>query len=354
MVNPVIQATRTIQKLLLMSCVLCVTSQLLAGNSNQPHYRVIQTIPVGGDVHWDCLTLDASNHRLFIAHSDRVDIVNVNSGKLIGSVPNAEGVHSVALAPDIGRGFFSNGKADTVTIFDSHTLRSLGTVITGGKPDAILYKNASREVIVANADSHVLTTIDAVKGLAIHSIALSGEPEFMALGGDNYLYVNLVDVAKIARVDLKNNRVESEYDLNPDCEEPTGLAIDERRQRLFISCRNKVMMVLSATTGDKLAVLPIGANTDGAAYDSATDMAFSANGEGTLTVITRNNKDQYRVSQTVKTMAGARTLALDTYSHRIYLVAAKLDRVEPPTAERPFLHYQFKPNTFRVVVVGPN
>ncbi len=323
------------------------------GWAAKPRYIVTDTIPVPGDVRWDTLTLDAKHHHLFIAHSDRVDVLNVAKKYLVGSILHTDSAHGIALAPDLHQGFISNGNAGTVTVFDSVTLRSLKTVAVGENPDAILYDTATQRVFAANGNSRDLTVIDATQDDVIGTISLEGEPEFMAADATGHLYVNLVDVAQIAVIDMQQQRIDKRYNLAPECSEPTGIALDQRRQRLFVSCRNNALVVVAADSGEKLATLPIGSRTDGAAFDAALDLAFSSNGDGTLTIVGHTRGDRYTVVQTLKTLLGARTIALDPHSHRIYLATATVDRAAPPMAEAPFQRYRYKPHTFRIVVVSP-
>lgn len=234
--------------------------------ANESLYRVTDSISVPGPVHWDTLTIDEKSHHLYIAHGDRVDVLNLVNRKLIGSIRNIGGAHGTATATGLNRGFISDGISGSVHVFDLKTLKQTQTITVGEKPDAILYDAESQHVFVANADSHDVSVIDANHNQVISTIALNGEPEFMVTDKQGFLYVNLVDAAQIATINIQNLRVEKRYDLAPTCSEPTGLAVDNQRHRLFVSCRNNVMVVVAADTGEKLATLAIGDRTDGAAY----------------------------------------------------------------------------------------
>lgn len=319
--------------------------------ASEPLYRVTGSIPVPGPVRWDTLTLDEKSHRLYIAHGDRVDVLNLASGKLAGSIKNIDGPHGTALAIDLNHGFISDGNSGSVDVFNLKTLRRTNTIAVGEKPDAIIYDTGSRRVFVANADSHDISVIDAAHNQVISAIALDGEPEFMVADKQGHLYINLVDVAQIALVNIQSLRIEKRYDLASVCSEPTGLALDERRHRLFASCRNNVMVILATESGEKLATLAIGSRTDGAAYDPILDRTFSSNGDGTLTVIGHSEDDHYFGAQVLKTLPGARTLAIDTSHHRIYLAAAAVDSASPKSVESSTQRFRYKPDSFRVIVV---
>ena len=323
-----------------------------AARADGPGYTVLETWHLPGAVRWDYLTFDPVGRRLFVTRGGSVDVLDVTTGKVIGSIPDTRGAHGVALTPDIGKGFVSDGAANTVTVFDLATLKTIATVPTGTKPDAIVYDTASRRVFAANGDSGDLTVIDAVTDGVIGTVALGGRPEFAAVDGKGRLYVNLEDISKVAVIDTVGLKVVATYDLGSVCNAPAGLAIDTTKNRLFSTCRNRVMAVVDATTGALQASLPIGASTDAAAYDPETGLAFSSNGDGTLTVIDASRPDHLTVVQTVPTMPTARTMALDPSTHRIWLAAAETDGFEAPTAERLHPRPHLKPGSFMILTVG--
>lgn len=316
------------------------------------NYSLTNTQHLSGPTRWDYLTFDSKNHRLFITRGDRVDVLDVVGKKIVGSIPDAKGVHGVALAPNLGKGFISDGPANEVIVFDLATLKPIATVSVGTKPDAIVYDAATQRVFVANGGSGDMTVIDAGEGKVLGTITLDGQPEFAVVDGKGKLYVNLEDKAQLAVVDTLNQKVTAHYDLAPSCESPTGLAIDTVQQRLFSVCANKVMDVIDAETGKIKDSLPIGEHSDAALFDPAAKLAFGSNGDGTLTIVDASDPDHYKVVQTVETKLTARTMALDPSTHRIYLAAAETEGVDPPTEQHPHSRPHIKPDTFMILTVG--
>ncbi len=325
----------------------------VAASSIDTNYRVIETLHLSGAVRWDYLTIDPIHYRLFVTRGDRVDVVDLKTNALIGSISGTQGVHGVALAPDLGRGFTSNGTANSATVFDLITFKSLMVIKTGTKPDAIVYDPATHRVFTANGQSADLTAIDGEKGVVVSTIKLGGEPEFAVVDGRGHLYVNLVDRSQVSVVDTRHLTIEAHYDLAPQCQGPTGLSIDVQRQRLFVSCRNQVMVIVAAETGKILTTLPIGQFSDATVFDAEKGLAFSSNLDGTLTIVNARDPDRYSVLQSVMTAPGARTMALDPNTHRIYLATAKIERIDPPTAARPHPRPLMEPNTFMILIVAP-
>jgi YVTN family beta-propeller protein len=314
--------------------------------------HVVRSIPLTGDGGWDYLAVDSAARRLYVTHGDHVNVMDLDSEKAIGEVKDTPGVHGVALAPTLGRGFTSNGLANTVTIFDLKTLAKLGEVKTGVKPDAILFDPASQRVFVFNGDSSDATVIDAATGVVTATIPLGGQPEFGVTDGRGLVFANLEDKAEVVAIDSRALKVMTRWSLAP-CEAPTGLALDPARRLLFSACRNKVMAVSDADRRGVIATVPIGAGTDGAAFDPGEGLAFSSNGrDGTLTVIHESPAGHFAVVDTVATRVGARTMTLDPRTHQVYLSTAQLGPVPPPTAEHPHPRPAPLPGTFVVLVVG--
>jgi len=278
-----------------------------------------------------------------------VDVLDVSMQKIIGSIPDTAGVHGVALASVLGRGFISDGAANTVTIFDLTTLQTVATVPTGTEPDAIVYDPLTKRVFTANGDSNDVTAIDAVTGSVINTIKLGGKPEFAVVDGRGRIYINVEDMSQLVVIDSQNLKVVEYYNLSPNCDSPTGLAIDNEKHRLFSVCSNQAMIVVQADTGKILDTLPIGAHSDAAVFDPKTKLAFSANGDGTLTVVGASSADRYKVLQTIPTTLTARTMALNPITHKLYLAAAEVDGIDPTTT-RPHI----KPDSFMILTVGPN
>jgi DNA-binding beta-propeller fold protein YncE len=296
--------------------------------------------------------MDSSSHRLFISRSTHVIVLDVDSGKTVGDIPDTPGVHGIALAPEFGRGFTSNGHEGTVSIFDLKTLKPISKVQdVGQNPDAILYDPASKRVFTFNGRSHDSTAIDAESGKIAGKIALDGKPEFAVSDGRGGLFVNLEDKSELLALDPRDLKVKSRWPLAP-CESPSGLAMDRENRRLFAGCDNKVMAVINADSGKVITTLPIGEGVDADRFDPATKMAFASCGEGVLSVIKEESPDKFSVLDSVKTVRGARTMALDPETHTIYLVTAQFGPRPAATADNPHPYPTILPDTFEVLVVG--
>ena len=316
-----------------------------ASLAQNPLYRRVATFKFGGEGGWDYVTYDPAKNRVFIAHNNEVCAVDAASGKRLGSIP-AEGAHGIALDGRENRGFISNGRAGTVTAFDLATLKPAATIKAGQNPDAIIYDPHSDHVIVMNGRSHDLMAIDPQSLKVVASVPLGGKLEFAAADASR-IYVNVEDKSEIAAVNSKSWKEEQRWKLE-GCEDPSGLAIDESAHRLFTVCGNSRMLVLDASNGRPVATLPTGDGTDAAAFDPELKLAFASNGEGTLTVVKAGGADTYRVLENDKTEPGARTMALDPKSHRVFLVTA--DEGPPPPGQR---WPSVKPGSFRMLVYAP-
>ena len=243
------------------------------------------TIHLPGAIRWDFLTFDPDHHRLFITRGESVDVFDVATKKITGSILGTSGVHGVALAPELGRGFTSNGATNNATVFDLTTLQPIATIPTGTKPDTIVYDAMTQRIFTANAGSGDLTVIDAKQGSVAATIKLDGKPEFAIVDGKGHLYVNLEDTSQMDVVDTKDLKVLARFDLAPTCDGPTGLSIDKTLNRLFVSCHNKNMLIVDVGTGKIIDALPIGGFSDATIFDPGTNLAFSSNSDGTLDVV---------------------------------------------------------------------
>ncbi|WP_257309827.1 YncE family protein [Geothrix fuzhouensis] len=311
----------------------------------------MKTLPVGEAGGWDYVTLDSSAKRLYVPRSDRVLVLDVD-GKTLGEIRGTGGVHGVALAPGLDRGFTSNGRSNTITIFRLSSLEVLGQAkATGEGPDAILFDPATTRVFCFNGRGKNATVFDATTGNAVGTIPFGQKPEFAATDGKGHVFVNLEDPAEVAVIDAKKLTVEQRWPLAP-LQDPTGMAIDLKHNRLFIVGGNKLMAVLDTGTGKIVATPAIGAGADAAAYDPELGLAFSSNGEGTLTVIRQEGPDRYIVLEQAPTKRGARTMALDEKTHRIYLPTAEFGPTPAPTAEAPRPRPTMTPGSFQILVVG--
>jgi DNA-binding beta-propeller fold protein YncE len=333
----------------ILTCLVLVTGIASAAGD----YAVKQRFAIGGPGGWDYLTVDSSSNRLFIARADRVLVVDTLDGSLLGTIAHTEGVHGVALAPDLGKGFISDGRADSVTVFDLATLATLATIaVPGHNPDAIVYDKASRRVFTFNGGSHDITVIDPVKGSVLATLAAGGKPEFAQADGAGHIFFNIEDTAQISEIDARSAKRIGTWSL-PKCEEPTGLAFDVAHGRLFSTCGNRTLIVTDAASGRHIASVPIGDGPDGAIFDAARGLLFSSNGEdGTLTVIHQDDPDHYSVVATVATQKSARTLELDAKTHLIYSVAAEFGPAPAPTPDQPHPRPAVLEGSFKVLVIG--
>ena len=319
--------------------------------ASAPGYHIVNTWKLGGEGGWDYLKVDSDAHRLYISRSTKVLVIDTESGKSVGEIPDTPGVHGVALAPELGKGFTSNGRENTVSVFDIQSLKVLSKVKVGTRPDAILYDPATKRVFTFNAGSKDATAIDAAKGEVVGTVPLGGKPEFAASDGKGTVFVNLEDKNQLFAIDANKLTVKNQWPL-PGCDEPSGLALDQKNRRLFVGCGNKVMPVVNADTGDVLAVLPIGEGVDATAFDDATGLAFASCGEGVLTVVREDSPDKFVVAESVPTQKGARTMALDTKTHNVFTVTAKFGPPPAPTPQQPHPYPSVLPDTFVVLVLA--
>lgn len=287
-----------------------------------PQYAVLQRHPLGGSGGWDYLTIDPAAHHLLIARNDRVMVVDTRDGRLAGEIPGMQHIHGIALVQKLRRGYVSDGAANSVHVIDLDSLKKLRDIpIDGQGPDAIVFDPASGHVLTMNGHSGNASVIDPVSDKAIANIALPGHPEFAVSDGSGHVYANIEDKSELARIDTRTNKVDAVWKLAP-CDSPSGLAIDTQSRRLFSVCDNQLMVVADADDGHQVATVPIGKGPDAARFDPATRLAYSSNHDGTLTIVHEDDADHYRVVANVPTQAGARTMALDQATHRVWLVAA--------------------------------
>jgi len=278
--------------------------------------------------------------------------MDIDQLKLVGQVEGTNGAHGIALAPDLGRGFISAGRDNRVVIFDLNTLKSLGTVPAGENPDAILFDPASGRVFAFNGRSQSATIFQAATGELLVTPPLGGKPEFAVSDGHGGVYVNVEDKNLLLKINSRGMSIEARWPVAP-CEEPSSLEMDRSTSRLFVGCGNKMMAVVNARTGKVITTLPIGEHVDATVFDPQTSMIFNANGEGTLTVIHEDAPDDYHVVETVPTQKGARTVALDTATHRLFLPVAEFGPPEPATPEHQHPRPSIVPGTFAILVVAP-
>ena len=331
------------KKLFLVSLVvLMIANYSLYAQSN---YKVINKISLPGEGFWDYIAVDESNGRIFASHSTMVQVVDIKTGKQVGEIPDTKGVHGIAFAPELNKGFTSNGRDSSVTVFDLKTLKIIKNIkVTGRNPDAILYYGFSKRIFTGNGGSASFTVIDAVNNKVIGTIPLDGKPEAIVTDGKGKIYVNIEDKSLINVIDANTLTVISHWPINPG-EEPSGLALDNITHRLFSVCSNKIMVVIDAGTGTVITTLPIGDGCDGAAFDPSYKRTYASNGDGTMTVVQEENENSYKVIETVTTQRSARTIALDYTTHHIYLPAAEFESAPAGNNGRPAI----KPNSFVIL-----
>jgi DNA-binding beta-propeller fold protein YncE len=339
----------SIRRWLPASLTLLVAAVALAAAG--PGYKVVNTYKVGGDGGWDYLNADSAARRLYISRATHVIVLDLDSGKTVGDIADTPGVHGIALAPELGRGFVSNGREGTVSIFDLKTLATSSKVKVGDNPDAILYDPATKRVFTFNGRSQDSTAIDATNGTVLGTIKLDGKPEFAASDGQGGVFVNIEDKSELTAIDPAKLVVKHSWPLAP-CKEPSGLSMDRKNRRLFVGCDNKMMAVVDADTGKVLATPAIGDGVDATAFDDETGLAFASCGEGVLTVVREESADKFSVAENVPTQAGARTMALDTKTHNVYVVTAKFGPPPAATADNPHPRRTILPDSFVVLVLS--
>ncbi|HYL03123.1 MAG TPA: hypothetical protein VEU54_06860 [Steroidobacteraceae bacterium] len=316
-----------------------------------PHYRIAHQLSLPGDEGWDYLTFEQGGHRLFVAHGSRVLVVDADKLAVVGEIADTPGVHGIALAPELGRGYVSAGRAGTVVVFDLKTLARLKEIkVTGDNPDAILYDPATQRVFTFNGRGRNATAIDAQSDTVLGTIALDAKPEFAQTDGAGRVYVNLEDKSSLALLDPRRLAVVSVWPIS-GCQEPSGLALDAARERLFPGCDNQVMAEVDGRTGRVLRRVPIGAGVDATAFDPGTRLAYASCGDGTLTVARETPAGALEVVQSVPTQRGARTMALDLRTHRVFLVTADFGPPPAATAGHPHPRPAILPGSFRLLVL---
>ena len=314
-------------------------------------YHLLKKITLGGEGGWDYLGIDGNARRLYISRGSHVMVLDADSYQVVGDIPETAGVHGIAIASESGRGFASDGQAAQVTIFDLKTLKTLGTAKTGEGPDGIIYDPASKRVFTFNGRGQSSTAIDAATGNVAGTIDLGGRPEFATADGQGHVYNNLEDKSVVLQIDSKTLKVLNRWPIAPG-DSPSGMAIDPEHRRLFIGCHNKMMVVMDADSGKVVATPAIGEGVDANRFDPGTQLAFSSNGDGTLTVIHEDSPDKYAVVDNVQTQRGARTMELDPKTHRVLTVTAEFGpppaNLKPGERRRP----PMIPGSFTLLVFG--
>jgi YVTN family beta-propeller protein len=326
----------------------CIVSSFAA----EP-YQFLNEINIGGEGGWDILTIDSAAQRLYLSHATKVVVVDLNKNAIAGEIADTPGVHAFAAIPELHRGFSSNGKESKSSIVDLTTLKTVSKIDTGESPDALVYEPRRGEVYVFNHKGNSATVIDAKQTKIVATISLGGGPEFaVAEANTKRIYCNIEDKSEVAVIDTEKHEVIGRWSLAPG-EGPSGIALDAAHHRLFAGCHNKMMVMLDTETGKVVTNVPIGAGVDGCAFDDSTQLAFASCGDGTTTIAKEETPQKLTVVQTLKTERGARTMAIDPKTHRIYLPSAQF---QPPPSPSPGAspgRPTIVPNTLKLLVYGP-
>jgi DNA-binding beta-propeller fold protein YncE len=337
--------------ILIGSLALALVGFAAAQQAPPAGYHLLKKIVIGGEGGWDYLALEAKSRLLYVSHGNAFEVVNVDTGAKLDPIPNLKGVHGVAFAPDRDRGYISNGRGNSVTVFELGTRKVLEEIPVSGKnPDSIMYEPVSGRVFTFNGGTANATAIDAATNKVVGTIDLGGKPEFAVHDGAGVVFVNNEDKSEIIDFDAKTLEIKKRWSIAPG-EGPSGLAIDLKNKRLFSVC-DKLMIVSDYENGKTIASIPIGNGPDAVRYDPGTGLAFSSNGEGTLTIVKQVSANEYNVLETVKTAPRGRTMELDPKTHNVFIVTAEYGPAPAPTAEQPKPRPVPVPGTFQVLVFG--
>lgn len=312
-------------------------------------YKIISKIKIGGEGRWDYVAMDSVNRRLYVSHNTSVEVIDPDAGKVVGTIPQLHGVHGIAIAAELNKGFITNGTSNSVTIFDLKTLEKTGEPSAGKNPDAVCYEPKTKHVFAINHTGNDATAIDAKTGEVLKTFPVGNAPEFCQADGAGKLYVNIEGSSEVIEIDAAKNEVTRRVSLLP-CEGPSGLAIDVKAKKLFSVC-DKFMAVTDIPTFKVIATPPIGSGPDAAGFDSGLGLAFSSNGDGTLSIVKLVN-GKYDTVDTVKTELRARTMAVDEKLHRVYLLAAEFAPAPEAKAGEKKARPMAVPDSFHVLVVG--
>ena len=316
-------------------------------------YHFVTEIPIGGEGGWDILTIDSNAQRLYLSHATKVVVVDLSKNAVVGEIADTPGVHGFLAVPEVQRGFSSNGKENKASVVDLKTLRTISKIETGESPDALVYDSKRGEVYIFNHRGNSVTIIDAKTSNVVATVSLGGGPEFAAIdSAADRVYVNIEDKSEVVAIDTTKHEVVAHWPLAPG-EEPSGIAFDAAHHRLFSTCHNKMMTMLDTQSGKVVGTTAIGTGVDGAAFDDATQLVFASCGEGVTNIVKEETPEKLRAVQTLKTERGARTMALDPKTHRIYLPTAQF---QPPPSPSPGAspgRPSVVPNTLKLLVYGP-
>ena len=328
-----------------------LTILLTSVHLNAQIHLVKKTV-VGGEGGWDYLAVDSENRRLYVSHSTKVEVLNADTHEKVGEIPNLQGVHGIAIVAKKGRGITTNGRSNTATIFDLKTLAPIVEVPTGKNPDALLYDHYSDRVFIFNHSGGDATVVDIAAGKVVGTIALGGEAVEAGVSDEKgTIFINLEDINEIVSVDTKSLSVKNRWKIAPG-EEPTGIALDRETHRLFTVCHNEWMIILNSDNGQIVAQVPIGKRVDGVVFDPSTKLAYSSNGEGSISIVQEVSANEFKLVETVKTEVGARTIAFDPKTHHVFVSTAQYGETPAATTENPRPRPKVVPGTFMILELG--
>lgn len=327
--------------------IVFIVAAFKGSQAQKKDFHITSTFHIQSAGGWDYLAIGPGNNHLYVSHGTQVNILDKTTGDSIGVIENTTGVHGIAFDKANGKGYTSNGRINNVTVFDLATNKVITQIATGENPDAILYEPFSKKIITCNGRSKDLSVIDPLENKVIATIPVGGKPETAVSNGEGKLYVNVEDKNEIVEVDVKTFTVQAHWPIAPG-EEPTGLVLDKKTNRLFAGCGNKFLIAVNAATGGVVASLPIGDGCDGVGFDADTKNIFTSNGEGTMSVFHEKSADKIEAVATVTTKRGARTITVDQETHLIYLPTAEFEAQSNPSGGRP----KMIPGTFQVLVIG--
>ena len=337
----------------LLALLVCAAALPQVAAATEARYTPVTQIPIGGEGGWDILNIDSAAHRLYLSHATKVIVVDLEKNAVAGEITETPGVHALIPVPELQRGFTANGKENKSSVVDLKTLKTISKVDTGENPDALAYDPRRGEVYVFNHSGKSVTVIEATNAKVVATIPLEGSPEFAVVdSAAGRVYVNLEDKSEVAVIDVAKHEVVARWPLAPG-EEPTGIAFDAAHHRLFATCHNQMMAMVDTNSGKVVATVPIGAGVDGCAFDEATQLAFASCGEGVTTIAKEETSEKLTVVQTLQTQRGARTMALDPQTHRIYLPTADYQPAPSPAPGASPARPTIVPNTMKLLVYGP-